>query len=59
MNKNGPKMKKMVTNGRKWQIIAKFQKLLNMVTKLQQFTKMSKNVKKCQKRQKIGIISKK
>ena len=46
MAKNG---KKMAKNVRKLQIIVKFQKLLNMVTKWQQLTTMLNNVKKCQK----------
>ena len=43
------KWQKMTKNGRKLQIIVKFQKLLNMVKKWQQFTKMEKKCKKMPK----------
>ena len=42
----------MAKNVRKLQIIAKFQKLLNMVQKI---TKFDKNVKHCKKMQKMGL----
>ena len=44
----------MATNVIKLQIIAKFQKLLNMAKKLQKLTKISNNVNKCQKQAKNG-----
>ena len=40
---------KMVKNGNKLQKIAKFHKLLNMVTKLEKMKQIHKNIKKCQK----------
>ena len=46
---NANKMVKNGKNGRKLQIIAKFQKLLNRVTKLQNSKKMSNNVKNAKK----------
>ena len=42
----------MTKNGRKLQIIVKFQKLLNMVKKLDKFGKFTTMYKKCQKRTK-------
>ena len=48
------KGQQIAKNGIKLHIIAKYQKLLNMVNKLQQMTEMKKKVKKCPKWAKTG-----